>query len=721
MASSSELNMGQPTRKQSGVDNTRDGTETRDTSNDQAGQTTHLSGQFGRYQIVRMLGEGAMGAVYLASDTQLERDVALKVPKFSGEISPKKLERFYREARAAATLRHPNTCPVYDVGELNGVHFISMAFIEGRALSDFIEQGSPLTQRKIANIVRKTALALHEAHTLGMIHRDLKPANIMIDNRGEPIVMDFGLARQIEADEDGRLTQQGIILGTPAYMSPEQIEGDPAKIGPSVDIYSLGVVLYELLTHQLPFPGTGSVMSIIGEVLTRDAPSPAAVNPAVDPQLSAICEKAMAHDRQDRYPSMKDFATALANFIKSVAASGNSDVHSTASASPQSDDNKTTKLERVETAKAKTAAGTNAALIERLESQTKQVRELWKSQDFESAAKILSGMITITDPDAAKYVEWAKTELPKAQAKAAARAQPKAQDSQQRSKRDSAVLDDVWQQEFTASPMASVQRPLAANRRVQEEPSLPPWVLPVAIVVPVVVILFLIVLSILGGGDGPAVVDRDVRKPEPKPPVKQPEHHPSVSPPAAPTTQDNHAPANTPSSPGAPSDYESQGTDSSEPESFDPPSSQDAETPPDDRPANDDGRRKLFPPREAALAELDKNGDGRLTFDEVPVPFREALKQADTNEDGFVTPEEFAERPRRKPGFKRPRNDDLYKNIFDDEVKRLMIRYDEDGDLKLSYDELPVLYQDEMKFADRNRDGYIDVFEARNLINRASR
>ena len=186
-----------------------------------------LPEQFGRYRIVRLLGEGAMGKVYLAHDEQLDRDIALKVPRFSAKGDEERIERFYREARAAATLRHPNVCPIHDVGEFDGRPFLTMAYIKGR----------PLQQRQAAIIVRKLARGLAAAHKEEVTHRDLKPANVMIDERNEPIVMDFGLAQR-ERDNEPQLTKDGTLLGTPAYMPPEQVIGDAKLIGPPADIYS---------------------------------------------------------------------------------------------------------------------------------------------------------------------------------------------------------------------------------------------------------------------------------------------------------------------------------------------------------------------------------------------------------------------------------------------------------------------------------------------------
>lgn len=269
--------------------------------------------RFGRYRILKTLGEGAMGSVYLALDTQLNRKVALKIPKVDAEADTRFIERFLREARSAATLSHPNICPVYDVGEIEGTHFISMAYVQGHPLSDFVNPDKPQRDRNVAYVVRRIALALHEAHINGLVHRDVKPANIMIDQRNEPIIMDFGLARQMD-DADARLTRDGAILGSPAYMSPEQIEGDVSRIGPASDIYSLGVILYELLTGQLPYQGT--VASIIGQIVSKDPPHPKQLRPDVDLRLAEICLKAMAREVEDRYRSMREFADVLGDYLK---------------------------------------------------------------------------------------------------------------------------------------------------------------------------------------------------------------------------------------------------------------------------------------------------------------------------------------------------------------------------------------------------------------------
>jgi predicted Ser/Thr protein kinase len=287
----------------------------------------HLPAAFGRYQVLKVLGQGGMGSVYLAHDTQLDRRVALKIPHFTSQDGPQVRERFFREARAAAMLHHPNLCPVYDVGEHAGTHYLTMAFIEGRPLSALIGGPKLLPPRQVAALVRKLALALAEAHRHQVIHRDLKPSNVMLGPRGEPVVMDFGLARR-GGGADSRLTQQGTLMGTPAYMAPEQASGNPDEMGPSCDVYSLGVILYELLTGRLPFQG--DAMSILTQLILNEPPPPSAHRPDLDPALEAICLKAMAKKPEARYRSMGELAAALADYLKAGAPA----VPATAAATP---------------------------------------------------------------------------------------------------------------------------------------------------------------------------------------------------------------------------------------------------------------------------------------------------------------------------------------------------------------------------------------------------
>lgn len=255
-----------------------------------------------------------MGTVYLAHDPKLDRNVALKVPKFAGDEDREMLERFFREARSVASLRHPNLCPVYDVAEDGAACYFTMSYIEGPPLSIFTQAENLLTPRRAAAAIRKIARGVEAAHRKGVIHRDLKPSNIMIDREhGEPVVMDFGLARSMWADESN-ITHLGKILGTPSYMSPEQVEGDFEQIGPGTDIYSLGVVLYQLLTGRLPFEGPVSRVLVL--IQTQSPEPPSVYRPNLDPLLESICLKAMAKRAVDRYDSMRQFGNTLAAYLK---------------------------------------------------------------------------------------------------------------------------------------------------------------------------------------------------------------------------------------------------------------------------------------------------------------------------------------------------------------------------------------------------------------------
>ncbi len=268
-----------------------------------------LSGRLGRYEVLRPLGSGGMATVYLARDTDLDRLVALKVPHLDARSSPQVLERFQREARAAALLRHPNICPVFDAGRIDGIPYLTMAYIEGRTLAVEAERYRAAGPGTIVDLVQTLALALAEAHAQGVIHRDLKPSNVMITPEGAPVLMDFGLARRVGRVEE-RLTQEGLTLGTPAYMPPEQVAGDVDAMGPASDIYSLGVILYELLTGQLPF--TGAVTAVLAQIVHDEPPGPAQVISGIDLGLDLICRTTLAKAPADRYASMRDLAGALA-------------------------------------------------------------------------------------------------------------------------------------------------------------------------------------------------------------------------------------------------------------------------------------------------------------------------------------------------------------------------------------------------------------------------
>jgi predicted Ser/Thr protein kinase len=264
-----------------------------------------------RYRLLKELGRGATGTVYLAWDNALVRQVAIKIPHFQPGAGPKQRERFLREVQAAVKFDHPNICPVYEVGEENGRPYMTMAYIDGQSLAKVLDACKPMPQRRAVDIVAKLARAAEFVHEHGVVHRHLTPSNIMINRLGEPVIIDFGLALRL--DRDIRLTHQGSILGTPAYMSPEQVNGDIQAIGPASDQYSLGVILYELLTGQLPFQG--SLGRVLAKILTEAPRPPSWLQPDLDPALEEICLRAMAKRIPDRFPSADAFAAALARWL----------------------------------------------------------------------------------------------------------------------------------------------------------------------------------------------------------------------------------------------------------------------------------------------------------------------------------------------------------------------------------------------------------------------
>ncbi|MDB4966181.1 MAG: Serine/threonine protein kinase [Myxococcales bacterium] len=263
-----------------------------------------------RYDLVEPIGRGGMGTVYKARDRRLNRTVALK---FILGANPNLVLRFLQEARAQARIDHPNVCHVYEVGEVDGRAYIAMQFVDGEQLGKVAPRLS--LEQKVA-VMRDVALAIHEAHKLGIVHRDLKPSNIMVergdDGRWFPVVMDFGLAR--EATTEVGLTESGALLGTPAYMAPEQARGDWRAVDRRADVYSLGATLFELLTGQPPFPHTALALAL-ERVLHSEPPAPRSLVSTVPIDLETIALKCLEKEPDRRYASARGLADDLSRYL----------------------------------------------------------------------------------------------------------------------------------------------------------------------------------------------------------------------------------------------------------------------------------------------------------------------------------------------------------------------------------------------------------------------
>ncbi len=250
-----------------------------------------------RYEILKMLGQGGMGAVYKARDRELDRLVALKVirPELAG--NPSILQRFKQELLLARKITHRNIIRIFDLGVAGGLRFITMEFVEGQDLSSLLDEGRKYTTEETVKILRQVCAALQAAHSEGVVHRDLKPQNIMIGEGGRICVMDFGLARSMEATG---MTQAGTVMGTPAYMSPEQAKGMPAD--ERSDLFSLGIIAYQMLTGVVPYKADSALASML--LRTQGPPTPSVeINPAIPQALNDLVQKSLAVDPQDRYQS----------------------------------------------------------------------------------------------------------------------------------------------------------------------------------------------------------------------------------------------------------------------------------------------------------------------------------------------------------------------------------------------------------------------------------
>ena len=271
-----------------------------------------MLGELGDYELLEEVGRGGQGVVFRARQKSLNRTVALKVISLGQWASEAHLKRFRREAEAAASLDHAGIVPIYEVGERDGSCYFSMKFVEGGQLDEVVRR-KPTSIRQAAELIAKVARTVHYAHEHGILHRDIKPGNILLDQKGEPHLTDFGLARLIETESTVTRTME--VLGTPSYMAPEQAAGETTKLSKATDVYGLGAVLYQLLTGHPPFAG-GTTYETIRLLRDTEPRAPRLLNPKVDRDLSTICLKCLEKDPKRRYSSALAVAEDLGHWLK---------------------------------------------------------------------------------------------------------------------------------------------------------------------------------------------------------------------------------------------------------------------------------------------------------------------------------------------------------------------------------------------------------------------
>ena len=273
--------------------------------------TLELPCRFGDFELLEELGRGGMGVVYRAKQISLQREVAIKMILRGDLASTTDIERFHAEAEASAKLEHEGIVPVYEVGEINGRAYFCMKYITGETLSQQLAKG-PMPPRKAARILAAISRAIHVAHQNGVLHRDLKPSNIIVNESGKPLVMDFGLAKQ--SSDTASLTKTGAVIGTPSYMAPEQAAGARGEVGPASDVYSLGAILYHMLTGRPPFQAASPVDTVL--MVLEQAPVPIrALNPKADRDLDMIAETCLQKPPDLRYDTAEALAKDLEAYL----------------------------------------------------------------------------------------------------------------------------------------------------------------------------------------------------------------------------------------------------------------------------------------------------------------------------------------------------------------------------------------------------------------------
>ncbi len=254
---------------------------------------------FGEYELLDEIGRGGMGVVYLARQKALDRLVAVKMILAGNLASTDQVERFVAEARTMARLHHPHIVGIHETGEIHGQHYLVMEYLSGPSLAQVLSQGA-VPAEKAARYVSAVARAVDYLHHQGIVHRDLKPSNILLREDDQPCVTDFGLVKMLQVA--GNVTASGAILGTPAYMSPEQAAGQAGRVGPLSDVYSMGAILYELLAGQPPVRGATPLDTLV-QVLEGEPARPSQVNPAIPRELESICLKCLEKNPEARYPT----------------------------------------------------------------------------------------------------------------------------------------------------------------------------------------------------------------------------------------------------------------------------------------------------------------------------------------------------------------------------------------------------------------------------------